>query len=47
VQYMLAQAKRSPHHYGIKKGGLLKSKLTPDELEAKGLSQPPLLKIGA
>jgi hypothetical protein len=29
VQDVLAQAKRSLHHNGIEKGGLLESKLTP------------------
>jgi hypothetical protein len=35
VQDVLAQAKRSPHHDGIKKGGLLESKLTPPSLRPK------------
>jgi hypothetical protein len=35
MQDVLAQAERSPHHYGIKKGGLLESKLTPTSLRPK------------
>jgi len=35
VQDVLAQAKRSPHHNGIEKGGLLESKLTPTSLRPK------------
>jgi hypothetical protein len=35
VQDVLAQAKRSPHHNGIKKGGLLESKLTSTSLRPK------------
>jgi hypothetical protein len=35
VQNVLAQAEGSPHYNGIKKGGLLESKLTPMSLRPK------------